>query len=414
MSACVWCINKYAAVPSARKGSARSFLLLREMARMGHECVLITSDSNHLTDSPVFDGPQHHQRLDGVGVYWLRTLKFTGAQSFRRILSWLDFEWRLWRMPKHGLPRPDVVIASSLSLFSILNGLWLKRKYRCRLVFEVRDIWPLTLTAEGGFSRFNPFVMALAVLERIAYASADAIVGTMPNLKAHVARTVRRHGPVHCVPFGVDDSMLEPPAPLPADWAARHVPRGEFIVCHAGTIGATNALEPLFACARALKDAPGVHFLIVGDGGLRPRYEQECADLPNVTFTGPVPKDVVPSVLELCDLVYFSTHPSPVWDYGLSLNKVMDYLLAGKPITANYSGYPTMVDEAGAGTSVPAGDAEALRAEIVRLAALPPGELAAMGRRGREWLLHHRRYDVLARDYLNLAAPDLVRPAGAA
>lgn len=405
MSTTIWCLNKYAALPSARKGSARTFLLLREMVRQGHRCVLITSDSNHLTDSPEFAGPRLRRTVDGVDVHWLRTFKYRGAKSRGRVLSWLDFEWQVWRMPKRELPRPDVVIASSLSLLSILNGLWLKWKYGCRLVFEVRDIWPLTIVEEGGYSPRNPLVQGLAALERLAYRRADAIVGTMPNLGAHVDRVVRTHGPVHCIPLGLDEEMLAEPAPLPADWVDRHVPAGKFIVCHGGTIGITNALEPLLACARSLRDRPDIHFLMVGEGDLRARYEAECADLQNITFTGPVPKNQVQSVLRLCDVLYFSTHPSRVWAYGLSLNKVMDYLLAGKPVTASYSGYPTMIDEAGAGTSVPSGDVLALRDEIVRLADLPPEALADMGRRGRDWLLRNRQYSDLASAYLDILTP---------
>ena len=77
----------------------------------------------------------------------------------RRILSWLDFEWQLLGLPKEKLQTPDVVIVSSLSLLTILNGLLWKVRYKCRLIFEVRDIWPLTVTEEGGFTSWNPFVL---------------------------------------------------------------------------------------------------------------------------------------------------------------------------------------------------------------------------------------------------------------
>jgi glycosyltransferase involved in cell wall biosynthesis len=197
--------------------------------------------------------------------------------------------------------------------------------------------------------------------------------------------------------------MFEQVAPVPPEWSARFVPQDKFIVCHAGTIGTSNALDTLLDCARAMQDHPDVHFLIVGEGGLKRHYEQLCADLPNVTFTGPVPKDMVQSVLELCALLYFSVSPSKLWDYGLSLNKVIDYMLAGKPITASYTGYPTMVEEAEGGTSVPAGDPAALRAEILRLKALPPEVLQEIGKRGHRWLLANRSYEMLARDYLAIA-----------
>ena len=406
MSACIWYVSKYVTLPSSGGVGTRSFNLMREIRKLGHRTVILTSDSNHLAKAPEFEGPHLKKVIEGVDVCWVRTFKYSGAKSLRRILSWLDFEWHLWRLPKDDLPRPDAVIVSSLSLLTIFNGLLLRQRYGCRLVFEVRDIWPLTIIEEGGFSPRNPFVMALAMVERLAYRRADAIVGLMPILKAHVDEVTSRHGPVYHIPLGVDEEMMAEKAPLPAGFAESYIPADKFVVCHAGTIGITNALEPLFACARAMQDEPDIHFLLVGEGGLKADFETMCADLPNVTFAPAVPKNAVQAVLERCDLLYFSVHVSKVWRYGLALNKVIDYMLAGKPIVASYTGHRSMVEEAGAGTSVPAGDPSALRLEILRLAALPEAARARTGAAGREWLLRCRRYKTLAEDYLRLALPD--------
>jgi len=403
---CIWYVSKYVALPSARRGSARAFLLLREMVEAGHRGVILTSDSNHLTTPPEVRGRVLTETVDGVDVHWIRTLKFDGAGSLRRILSWLDFEWRLWRLPKRDIPAPDAVIVSSPSLLTILNGFWLRRRYKCRLIFEVRDIWPLTLVEEGGYSPRNPFVMAFRAVELLAYRYADEIVGTMPNLRQHVEESVTRHAPVSCVPFGIHKDMIEKSRRLPAAWIERHVPRDKFIVCYAGTIGISNALGTLFDCARMMVDDPDVHFLIVGEGGLKAHFEARCADLKNVTFTGAVAKDMVASVLDLSDLVYYSAVPSKVLDYGMSLNKVIDYMLAAKPVVASHTGYPTMEHEARAGVSAPAGDPMALKLELLRLKAMPREALAEMGARGRRWLLENRSYRALAAEYARLALRD--------
>ena len=254
-------------------------------------------------------------------------------------------------------------------------------------------------------------VMGLAAVERLAYRTADVIVGTMPNLAAHVSDVAPRHAPVHCVPFGVDLDMIEKARPLPPPWLQEHIPAGKFVVCHAGTIGITNALDTLFDCARAMRERSDVHFLILGEGGLKPYYQALTADLPNVSFAGAVAKDQVGAALEACDLLYFSVHVSKVWNYGLSLNKVIDYMLAGKPIVASYSGYPTMVDEAGAGTALPAGDPAALEAEIVRFAEMEPETRLAMGQAGRDWLWRNRQYRDLAERYLRIALDRHDQPA---
>jgi len=396
----IWYVSKYVAPPAKVSVGSRGYLLMREFALMGYRSVIITSDSNQLAEVPTLDAPYLIQEVDGLQLCWIRTMKYGIAKSMRRIASWLDFEWRLWRMPKYELPAPDVVVVSSLSLLTILNGLLLRRRYRCRLVLEIRDIWPLTITEEGGFSRWNPLVLGLGFIEKLGYRCADAIVGTMPNLGAHVAAVLGQPKRTHCIPMGVDEAAMLTGDVLPAHYVEKHIPKDKFIVTHAGTIGITNALDTLLDCAESLRDNTKVHFMVVGEGGLRAHYQQKYAHLPNLSFAPRVPKPMVQSVLSHCDLLYFAVHASEVWKYGQSLNKVIDYMLSGKPVVASYTGYPSMINEADCGSYVPAGDVAALRGEILRYVAMDATQREAMGQRGREWILANRRYRTLAQNYL--------------
>jgi glycosyltransferase involved in cell wall biosynthesis len=273
-------------------------------------------------------------------------------------------------------------------------------------MFEVRDIWPLTLVAEGGFSERNPLVLALSAVEKLGYRRADAVVGTMPNLGAHVERVLGHPAPVYCVPMGIGTDVVATAAPEVSHDPAEHLPTGKFLVAYAGSIGISNALDVLFACAQAMTAFPNVHFLILGDGELLASYKERFGSLPNMTFVPRVPKAQVQSLLNRCDVLYLSTHRSEVWDYGQSLNKLIDYMMAAKPIVASYSGFPSMINEADYGTLVPAGDAVALRDDILRFAEMTPLERRAMGQRGRDWLLANRRYATLAKQYLAILGAD--------
>ena len=339
-------------------------MLMKELAAMGHKVTIITSDSNQLAAPPHLETGYLFQQVDGIELCWVRTMKYSVAKSARRILSWLHFEWRLLWLPKHKLSKPDVIVVSSLSLLTVLNGLWWRVRYKCRLVFEVRDIWPLTITEEGGFKPSNPFVWGLGQIERLGYKYADAIVGTMPNLGEHVHQVLGYPKSVQCIPMGVDAAVFASPEPLPADYVDTYLPKGKFVVAHVGSIGITNALDTFLKCAQAMQDQPNIHFLVVGDGGLRESYQKKYAHLDNLSFGPKVPKAMVQSVLAKCDLLYFSVHVSKVWQYGQSLNKVIDYMMAGKPVVASYTGYPSMINEANCGTYVPAGDVPALRQEV--------------------------------------------------
>lgn len=402
MSTYIWYVSKYVAPPGSGTAGGRGYLLMKELAKLDHKVIIITSDSNQLATPPLLDVDYLFQEIDGIQLCWVRTMKYSIAKSFRRIISWLHFEWRLLWLPKSKLAIPDVVIVSSLSLLTILNGFWWRARYKCRLIFEVRDIWPLTITEEGGFKQSNPFVWGLAVVERLGYKYSDAIVGTMPNLGEHVQNVLGTIRPTHCIPMGIDESLFAAPSALPPGYEEANFPKGKFIVAHVGSIGITNALDTFLECAEAMQGSANIHFLLVGDGDLREVYRAKFSHLANLTFAPRVPKSMVQSVLSKCDLLYFSVHVSKVWQYGQSLNKVIDYMMAGKPIVASYTGYPSMINEANCGSYVPAGDVAALQQEVRRYVQMSALERRMIGLRGKAWLLENRRYPKLAKDYLDI------------
>jgi glycosyltransferase involved in cell wall biosynthesis len=401
MSKNIWYISKYASPLKYGFGS-RHFYLAREFNKLGKKTLVISSDSNHLAKFPDFKSVYTHETIEGVETWWIKTIKYRGSASFRRIMSWIDFEIKLWLMPKKRMARPDIVIISSLSLLTILNGYLLKKRFGCRLIFEIRDIWPLTITAEGGFSRWNPFVMALAWLEKFGYRNSDIIVGTMPNLAEHVEKLLGRPANCRCIPFGYDPALYEKQEPLPEGYEEQYIPMNKFIVGYAGSIGRTNALDTLIQCAFEMRDNAHVHFLLLGDGDLLDEYKSKVRGLENITFAPKVGKTQVQTVLSRCRVLYFSVEYSEVWHYGLSLNKMIDYMFSGKPIIGSYSGYPSMINEAGCGVFVPAKDVAALTRAILDYEQKPAAELESIGKKGREWLLANRPYDKIALQYCSL------------
>ena len=401
MSRIIWYISKYAS-PLKYGFASRHFCLASEFNQLGNRTIVISSNSNHLAQIPDFQDIFTKEEIEGVETLWIKSLKYSGSASFKRIISWIDFELKLLLMPKKLIPRPDVIIVSSLSLLTVLNGYRLKMRYGCKLIFEIRDIWPLTIIEEGNFNRWNPFVMFLSWVEKFGYRHSDVIVGTMPNLAEHVKSVIKSNSNCYCIPFGFDPSQYTKLEPLPEGYEEQYIPKNKFIIGYAGSIGLTNALDPLIRCAEVVKDDPDIHFILVGDGDMLNKYKMEVKELKNVTFAPKIKKLQVQSVLSHCNVLYFSVKNSRVWRYGLSLNKLIDYMFAGKPIIASYSGYPSMVNEAECGSFVPAEDVSALINTLYTYKALSNSQLESIGRKGKEWLLLNRSYKKIALDYSKL------------
>jgi len=305
-------------------------------------------------------------------------------------------------MSKKKLFTPDIIIVSSLSLLTILNGFLMKRRYKCRLIFEIRDIWPLTITETGSYRTSNLFIKILAFIERFGYNKSDAVVGTMPNLKEHVQKIVKAPCKCYCIPQGVDIELFSDPEPLPFGYAEKYLPSKRFIVVYMGSIGRTNALETLLECAKALQNNRKVHFLLVGNGDMLENFKIETAKMTNITFAPKVKKSQVQTILQKCDLTYDSAKNTKLYQYGLSRNKWIDYLFAAKPLVASYSGFKSIINEANCGTFVPPENVKELTETILYYSEMDKNTIESIGNRGKRWLIRNRSFKKLALDYYKI------------
>lgn len=397
----IWCISKYASPPSYSKVPARLFELTKEFIKQGHRATLLTSDSNHFSKYPQTKYTYNFETIDSIPLCWIKTKKYTKTASISRVLSWLDFERKLFKLDTNRLDKPDVVIVSSLSIFSILYGYFLKKKFKCFLVFEIRDIWPLTMTEEGGFSEWHPLVVLIGLVEKFGYKKADLIVGTMPKLDEHVKNILGYEKPFFCAPMGfspenyAEESYCQEKNPFD-----KVFPKDKIIIGYAGSMGITNALESFITTIKSLKNNEKLHFMLVGSGNSRIRFEEELDECKNVTFLPRIEQNEVKYFLKKCDILYLSTQYSEVWKYGQSMNKVAEYMLASKPIIASYSGYPSMINEANCGKFVKTSNPKELEKAIMSIVTLSPEERERLGENGKKWIYENRQYSKIAKDYI--------------
>ena len=403
----IWCISKYTSPPKYSKMPTRLFNYCREWVKMGHHVTYITSDANHLADYPATDKVYNKEVIEDIEVYWLKTKKYTKTASAERILSWLDFERRLFGLNTKDMKKPDIVIVSSLSILSIGYGYYLKKKYGAFLVFEIRDIWPLMMVEGANFNKHHPLVLFIGAVEKFGYQFSDLIVGTMPRLDLHIEEILgHRKFNFYCAPFGVMElSKADEKINLKEELFEHVFPKDKIIIGYAGSMGISNALEPFINTIQQVeKTIPNLYFVLIGSGDLRESFQEQLKSSENVKFLPRIPQNQVQNFLSNCDAVFLSTTNSKLWNYGQSLNKVIEYMTAGKPILALYYGYQSMINEAKCGFFItPESDQSAetaIEATLVEISNMSKNELREIGQRGKMWITKNRRYSILAKQYL--------------
>lgn len=394
----VWLICKYAS-PEKYYFGTRHFYFAEEWVKNGHDVTVFTSNASHLTDKlPQFATSRMVEDIAGVRTVWLKVLKSTKSSSAARVLSWLHFEWKVLTTSKKQLKKPDVIIASSLSILSIISGFLLSRYYKARFILEIRDIWPLSAMQLGGYSSSHPFMWLLGKLERFGYRKADVIVGTMPNLIEHVKEVEPGFKACICIPQGVKMEQLVTAEPLAATYVAQTFTPGTFKVVYAGTVNPNNPIEVLLNAVSQIPASQKIEAYILGSGSMLESYKQKYAFCDRIKFIAPIPKKQVKAFLQQTDLC-FDSIDSEIARFGLSRNKWIDYMNAGRPIVCSYSGFQSMINEAQCGSFVPYGDVNLLAKEILFFKELPAEKRNEMGVRAQSFLKNNRLFEKLAKDY---------------
>lgn len=400
-------INHYAGSPQHGM-EYRPYYLGREWVQQGHHVTVVAASFSHVRrHQPPRDRAWRENVIDGVRYVWLRAPAYAG-NGLGRIRNMLTFLYRLWRHQTTivGAAAPDAVIASSTYPLDIYPASRIARQFHARLVFEVHDLWPLSPKELGGLPAWHPFIFTMQRAEDFACRQADRIVSILPKADAHLVTRGMAPEKFFHVPNGVCVPEWEQASnqALPDETARvlqRHRAAGRFLVGYAGAHGLANSLGVLVEAAQRLRDAP-VTFVLVGQGPEKQPLQQqvEARGLHNVLLLPPVPRGCVPAFARGMDALYIGLARQPLFRFGVSPNKLFDYMMAARPVIHAIEAGNDLVAESGCGVSVPAEDPDAVAGAVRALAALTPPQRAAMGERGRKYALEHHDYRVLAAGFL--------------
>lgn len=398
-------INHYAG--SFQHGMAyRPYYLAREWIRLGHQVQILAASHSHIrTRQPEMNSAIQVEILDDIQYNWYQTPAYVG-NGIGRVKNMFAFVWAIWRNAAKIASefKPDVAIASSTYPMDIWAARRIAQRANAKLVFEVHDLWPLSPMELGGMSKWHPFIMLAQQAEDYAYKHADCVISMLPKAKAHMESRGMKPTKFHYVPNGIDTAEWENIARLPDDVnnsIELIKQRGKLIIGYAGTHGLANALDTLLDAAKLSRQ--DFEVVLVGNGPERDRLvarvQQE--NINNVTLLPAIPKATIPTFLKAIDIAYIGLLPEPLFRFGISPNKLMDYMMAGIPIVMAIQAGNDPVSETGCGFTVMPGDSIAVHDAILKLAKLSPDERQKMGECGKRFILAEQTYPVLAQRFLD-------------
>ena len=384
----------------------RPYYMAREWVKMGHNVRIVGGDFSHLRiKNPKIKKDFTTQTIDGIKYTWLKTGEYEG-NGVKRAESMLRYVGKLYNNAARIARawKPDVVIASSTYPLETYAAKKIAKCAGAKYIHEVHDMWPATLYEIGGMSKKHPFVVMMQMAENSAYKHCDAVVALLPYTKKYMVKHGLAPHKFNNIQNGILMQEWEEKLPLPDEHEQLFKSlKDKFIVLYMGGHALSNALDILIDAAAREMDK-GVAYVLVGDGVEKERLIKRAKDeqLSNVFFLPPVPKTMVPSLVEKADCSYMGALDSPLYRFGLCLNKMYDCMMAGKPIVCAINAPKTLVEQYDCGFMADPTNVRTINDAVHMLKAMTQQERDAMGENGRKAVLKNFTYEKLAKRFADI------------
>lgn len=383
----VWLVSHYA-MPPQLEVRVKTIRYARILQERGYEVLLITASTIHNSDINLIDTKDFYveREYEGLKYVHIKCSSYSGS-GIKRIINMLQFQRRFKKVMKR-FSSPDVIVADC----NCVNYKGLMQYAKAKhvpFVTEVRDLWPLSIVEYKNISPKNPIIRNLYARERKMYCLSDAIIFSMEGGKDYIVEkgwedTVDLNKVFYInngldvelqnkqkEEFTIDDEDLNDTA---------------FKIVYAGSIRTANSVDLLVKAAEQLREQTDIRFLIYGDGDKKEELERYCVanNLQNVRFKGRVDKKYIPYICSKANVNFISVKQTGISKYGVSWNKLFDYMNAERPILSNVKVNYDLLERYRCGISLEEQTPEAIAQAILQIYNMPSEEYEQMCKNAKE------------------------------
>ena len=280
----------------------RLFELAVRLKEAGVDVTVLTAMPNY-PRMEIFDGYRNkkylYEEIEGLKIHRSSIYVSKSKSIINRLRNYFSFVYSSKKCGVNKIGYIDIILCESPPLFLGYSALYLKRKKKAKLVFNVSDLWPESAEKLGVVTNKTMLRMAYK-LEAKLYNNSELITGQTQG----ICKSINERFPskkTYWLPNGVDLNYYDPYNIVETNWREKNnISKNDFVFLYAGIIGLAQGLEVILLAAALVKDKPNIKFVLLGNGHEKQKLLElkQKVDLSNVIFIDSISKTEMPFVLK--------------------------------------------------------------------------------------------------------------------
>lgn len=404
----IWILDHYASEPEYG-GISRQYDFGTELSKRGYNVVVISSAFSHFKHEYITNEnlsiSRVNENLHFVYIHTTRYVNNDGKDRAVNMFSFLNNVLINEPVIAEKLGKPDVVTGCSVHPLTWIAAYKISRKYKIRLCVEVRDLWPEMWILGGIKAKNDPMVIFFGLLEKWIYQKADRIIYSMDygdrylNGQLGIAKEkcFLIGQPMDCRRF--DNNAVVYSQQIPQEILS--FIKNSFVCVFAGYYMTYEGVYVMLKAAQRLQQHRiPIKMLFVGSGEEEPgmKLYVKQNDLKNVYIGPRIEKEAIPALLSssnICMAHLAIPDHLEAYKFGVSKNKVNEYLYSGDCTLYGFSDNQDNVAKTGAGFVFTPFDDEELYTDIVKVFNMSEKERNQFGINGRQFIQDNRSVEIL-------------------
>jgi glycosyltransferase involved in cell wall biosynthesis len=320
--------------PESNAPANRTFEHAREWVKKGHKVTVVTCAPN-FPDGKLHRGYKNNliskETIEDINVWRVKTYITPNEGFFKRSLDYVSF---MFSSSIFGLftKNVNIIIGTSPQFFTVISSWFLSKVKRVPFVFELRDIWPASITAVGAMKQ-NFVIKLFEKIELFLYDEAKLIISVTESFKDDLEKRGVKREKIKVIHNGVDLKRFNKKLNQDNTYIEKFNLEDKFIVGYIGTLGLAHSIENILLAAERTLENKNIKFVLVGNGAERNKLKKiiEKRKLTNVLMIPNQPREKITKLWSICDVSIVNLKNTPLFRTVIP-SKIFESMGSGLPI----------------------------------------------------------------------------------